>query len=199
MDDNTAAASTGPQDSSFADARELLAIIASVGRHAVLVAKLKARITTAEDGVAALVGARETFDAEIRERTAALEGEDERWLDCHVAVIEKRKALEPRRARIAELHREWVNQGENDYVCRGLQSPQLGSAVYKAKLAHGKIPEPSAPLEQAQGDGFDRPAHWSMSAPDIEPPTMASHDKQASIRSPVTRAERRRARHHGLA
>ena len=176
-------------DSGFADARELLAIIASPERHAALIGELRARIAAAEEGAAALTGGRETFDAAVREQTAALNLESDGLADRHVAIIEKRKTLAPRRDAIFKLHSAWQNLGETENVFRGLQNPQHGDAVTKALRGYNKLPAP--PLEQAEDHGFDRPAHWL-------PPPMASHDSPRSVRPPATRTERRRARHRGI-
>ena len=122
-------------------AAELLAIIASPDRHATLVGELKAKTAAAEEGAAALVVELETFDASARDTAAALASEKDALLGRHVAAVTKTNALEPRRARLAELRAAWVNIGENDHVVRGLQSPQF-DPLTKALAAFGQLSEP---------------------------------------------------------
>ena len=140
MDDTAAnAAPSASQISSFANARELLTIIANPERHATLVAELLARIASAEEGIAAIDSEREPFDADIRDQTAALTLEGDALVERHVAVIAKQKTIQPRRNRIAELCAAWRNHMEPDLVCRDLQSPLGGSPLFKARKAYGKI------------------------------------------------------------
>jgi hypothetical protein len=201
MDDITALP-TAPQDS-FADARKLLAILASPERHAALVSELKARIAAAEEGAAALVGEREAFDAALSERSAALKLEGEALSDRHVTVVAKQRELGPRRDRLAELHGAWVNQGENDYVCRGLQSPQLGSSLFKARAAYGKLPPAPAPVQDIFPEYNDNPRTDDQGVPFPEQTTLtrghASRPPTTSpIPAPTSRASRRRAIAGGL-
>jgi len=169
----------------------LLALLANPEACAARIAELRARLVAAEEGITALAAEREPFDADIREGHAALVAEKDALVDRHVAVVEKRKTFEPRRSRISELYGSWRNIGESDFVCNGIQAPQLGDPLTKARRAYGKLPAPAAPA-MVMGDGFERPEHWSQ-------PAMASHDQQPSARPPATRAERRRAVRNGVA
>jgi hypothetical protein len=199
MDDTAAAFPTAPQESGFADARELLAIIASPERHAALVGELKARIAAAEEGAAALIGERKTFDADIRERTAALASEHAALVDRHVAVVEKCKTLQQRRDRLAELSAAWRNIGEDDDVCRGFRDPEH-SGLHKARCAYGLIDEP--PDEDHLRDKIQLDPHFSEQMP---VGTSLAHSHISPLRAPpsyvpppATKPARRGARRRGM-
>lgn len=180
-----------PADTAFADTRELLAIIASPDRHAALVRDLKGRIAAAEEGAVALGVERETFDAEIRERTAALNLEGQELAASYAALVARQKEIGPRKQRIADLYASWRSIAEDDFFEKGLRGPQHGDPLLKAQRGYNKLPEKPEPTERRAGADHVRPAHWLM-------PTAARNDRPY-VPPPSTQEGRRRARRGGLA
>jgi len=162
--------------------RQWVAILTDADLYATHVGELKARIAAATDGQAATVAEGEAFDTATSAAMATLGTEVDMWAQRQVDAIAKKRALEPRRARIRELYAAWRFIGENDeLVSRGLKAPRW-EPLTKAERAFRKPepkPEPPAPEPP-------RPEHWGgPREPAIynEPPQLSRTERSKRRRA----------------